>query len=62
VSNTLYDVIQAISAAFPFKPTLEALDRTLNDTGQSVLGPLAHLAALVVAYLAVARLAIRRFA
>ena len=61
VSNTVYDVIQAISAAFPFKPTLEALDRTLNDTGDSVLGPLAHLAALMAAYLAIARIAVRRF-
>ena len=61
VSATLFDVIEAVSAAFPFKPTLEALDRTLNDTDQSVLGPLAHLAALALAYLAAARLAIRRF-
>ncbi|HEX8206997.1 MAG TPA: ABC transporter permease [Solirubrobacteraceae bacterium] len=61
VSNTLYDVIQVVSAAFPFKPTLEALDRTLNDTGESVLGPVAHLLALVAAYLAVARVAVRRF-
>ena len=62
VANTLYDVIQAISAAFPFKPTLTALDRTLNDTSGSVLAPLAHLAALVVAWGALARLALRRFA
>ena len=61
VSNALYDVIQAVSAAFPFKPTLEALDRTLNDSGQSVLGPLAHLAALTIAYVAIARVAVRRF-
>ncbi|HEV3002112.1 MAG TPA: ABC transporter permease [Solirubrobacteraceae bacterium] len=61
VSTALYDVIQAVSAAFPFKPTLEALDRTLNDTGQAVAGPLAHLAALAAAYLALARLALRRF-
>ena len=61
VSNTLYDVIQAVSAAFPFKPTLEALDRTLNDTGQSALGPLAHLVALALGYVAIARLALRRF-
>jgi ABC-type transport system involved in cytochrome c biogenesis permease component len=61
VSNALYDVIQAVSAAFPFEPTLEALDRTLNDTGQSVLGPLAHLLALAAAYVAVARVAVRRF-
>jgi ABC-type transport system involved in cytochrome c biogenesis permease component len=61
VSNTVYDVIQVVSAAFPFKPTLEALDRTLNDTGQSVLAPLGHLAALVVVYLALARAALLRF-
>ena len=62
VATTLYDVIQAISAAFPFKPTLTALDRTLNDTSGSVLAPLAHLALLVAAWGALARLALRRFA
>ncbi|HEX2087232.1 MAG TPA: ABC transporter permease [Solirubrobacteraceae bacterium] len=61
VSATLFDVIEAISAAFPFRPTLEALDRTLNETDQSVLGPLAHLVVLAVAYVGVARLALRRF-
>jgi ABC-2 type transport system permease protein len=61
VSATLFDVIEAVSAAFPFKPTLEALDRTLNDSGQSVLGPVLHLAALGAAYLAIARIAVRRF-
>ncbi|HEX8084448.1 MAG TPA: ABC transporter permease [Solirubrobacteraceae bacterium] len=61
VSPTLFDVIEAVSAAFPFKPTLEALDRTLNDTGQSVLGPLLHLVALSAAFLGAARLAVRRF-
>ena len=62
VAPTLFDVIEAVSAAFPFKPTLEALDRTLNDTGESVLGPLLHLLALAAAFLAVARVALRRFA
>jgi ABC-type multidrug transport system permease subunit len=62
VSGALYDVIRVISALFPFKPALEAMDNALNDTGQSLLGPLAHLAALTVAFLAVARLALRRFA
>jgi ABC-2 type transport system permease protein len=62
VSPALFDVIEVVSAAFPFKPTLEALDRTLNDTGQSVLGPLLHLAALAAAFTAVARIALRRFA
>ena len=43
---------RSISAAFPFKPTLEALDRTLNDSDESIAGPLAHLAALTLAYVA----------
>jgi ABC-type transport system involved in cytochrome c biogenesis permease component len=61
VGETLYDVIRAVSAAFPFRPTLDALDASLNAGGQSILGPLAHLAALALAYGAVARVALRRF-
>ena len=33
VAPALYDVIRAVSAAFPFKPTLDALDAALNDAG-----------------------------
>jgi ABC-2 type transport system permease protein len=62
VSDALYDVISVISAAFPFKPTLTALDRTLNDTSGSVLAPLAHLVVLILAWGALARVALRRFA
>jgi ABC-type transport system involved in cytochrome c biogenesis permease component len=63
VSAGLYDVVRAVSAAFPFKPTLQALDAALNDAEPGLLGPLAHLAALVVVYTALARLAVgRRFA
>jgi ABC-type transport system involved in cytochrome c biogenesis permease component len=62
VGPALYDVINVISALFPFKPTLRALDATLNDTGRPVAGPFAHLAALAVGYAAIARLALRRFA
>jgi ABC-type multidrug transport system permease subunit len=62
VSAALYDVIRVVSALFPFKPALQALDNALNDTGQSLLGPLAHLAALTVAFTAIARVALRRFA
>ena len=61
VAPGLFDVIRAVSAAFPFDPTLEALDRTLNDDGRSVAGPLAHLVVLVLAWGALARLALRRF-
>ena len=60
VSAALYDVIRAISALFPFKPTLDAMDAALNDAGD-MAGPLAHLAALTLVYGALARLALRRF-
>lgn len=62
VSHGLYDVIRVVSALFPFKPALEAMNDALNDTGESLLGPLAHLAGLTVAFVGVARLALRRFA
>ena len=60
VSPLLYDVVRVVSAVFPFKPTLEALDSALNDTG-GIAGPLAHLLALFVAFGAASRLALRRF-
>jgi ABC-2 type transport system permease protein len=60
VSGTLYDAIRIVSAAFPFKPSLDALDAALNGGG--LLIPLLHLAALAVAFAAIARLALRRFA
>jgi ABC-type multidrug transport system permease subunit len=61
VAPALYDVIRAVSAAFPFKPALDALDAALNDAGD-LGGPLLHLAALALAFGALARLALRRFA
>jgi ABC-2 type transport system permease protein len=61
VAPALYDVIRAVSAVFPFKPTLDALDAALNDAG-GLAGPLAHLAVLVVAFGALSRLGLRRFA
>jgi hypothetical protein len=53
-------VIRAISAAFPFKPALDALDAALNDAG-GLAAPLAHLGGLVLAFGALARLALARF-
>ena len=60
VSGTLYDLIRVVSAAFPFKPALDALDAALS--GGSPLTPLLHLVALAVAFTAIARLSLRRFA
>ncbi|HKG37859.1 MAG TPA: ABC transporter permease [Conexibacter sp.] len=62
VSGGLEDVIGAVSAMFPFKATLQALDAALNDAEVGLWAPLAHLAVLAVAYTALARLAVgRRF-
>jgi ABC-type multidrug transport system permease subunit len=61
VTPALYDVIRAVSAAFPFKPALDALDAALNDAGD-LGGPLLHLTGLALAFGALARLALRRFA
>ena len=61
VAPALYDAIRVVSALFPFKPALDALDAALNDSGD-LAGPLAHLAALFVAFGLISRLALRRFA
>jgi ABC-2 type transport system permease protein len=59
VAPALYDVISVISGAFPFKPSLDALDAAIS--GGALLGPLAHLAALTLAFGALGRLALKRF-
>jgi ABC-2 type transport system permease protein len=61
VSHTLYDVIRVVSAAFPFRPTLDALNAALNRSGGIGL-PLLHLAILAVVFTVLARVAVRRFA
>jgi ABC-type multidrug transport system permease subunit len=61
VSTGLYDVLRIVSALFPFKPTLDALNAAVNDSGD-LGGPLLHLVVLTVAFTALARLGLRRFA
>jgi ABC-type transport system involved in cytochrome c biogenesis permease component len=61
VAPALHDVIRAVSAVFPFKPTLDALDAALNDAGE-LGGPLLHLAALTAGFGLLGRLALQRFA
>jgi ABC-type transport system involved in cytochrome c biogenesis permease component len=61
VGELLYDVIRAISAVFPFKPTLDALESALGRSGD-IAGPLIHLVVLTLAYGAAARMALRRLA
>jgi len=62
VGSGLFDAIEAITALFPFKPTLEAMTSALDSAGDGIGGPLLHLAILAAAYGLLARLALRRFA
>jgi ABC-2 type transport system permease protein len=60
VAHGLYDVISAISFAFPFKAALQALDAAVNRAAPSLGGSLAHLAVLALAFAALARVGLRR--
>ncbi|HEY1286315.1 MAG TPA: ABC transporter permease [Solirubrobacterales bacterium] len=62
VGPGLYDAIRYLTALFPFKPALQAMTAALDSSGPGIGGPLLHLVALAVAYGAMARLAMRRFA
>ena len=59
VSSGVFDITRAVSALFPFEPTLAALDAALNGVG-SLIGPLLHLAGLTLVFAALARFALRR--
>jgi hypothetical protein len=62
VGPAAFDLIRYLTALFPFKPALEAMSAALDDAGSGIGGPLLHLTVLTVAYAAIARLALRRFA
>ena len=58
VAPALYDVVNAVSGLFPFKPTLRALDGAIN--GGELLLPIVHLLVLTITYGVVARIGLRR--
>jgi ABC-type multidrug transport system permease subunit len=62
VSAGVFHLIEFVRALFPFDPALDAMNGALDSAGPSVGLPLVHLAAIVVAYGVLARLALRRFA
>ncbi len=62
VGSGLFDAIRVITALFPFKPALQAMTAALDSAGPGIGAPLVHLAILIAAYGALARLALRRFA
>jgi ABC-2 type transport system permease protein len=59
VTGVVGTVIEVVSAVFPFAPTLEAVQAAI--AGDALLAPLVHLAILLVAFTALARLALTRF-
>jgi ABC-type transport system involved in cytochrome c biogenesis permease component len=61
VGGGVYDAIRFVTALFPFRPALEAIEAALDPAGPGIGGPLLHLAILIAAYTALARLALRRF-
>jgi ABC-2 type transport system permease protein len=62
VSPAAFDAIRYATALFPFRPALEAITAGLDEAGPGIGGPLLHLGVLFLAYAALARLALRRFA
>jgi hypothetical protein len=62
VGAGVFDAIRIFTALFPFKPALEAITAALDEAGPGIGDPLLHLTVLFVAYAAIARLALRRFA
>jgi ABC-2 family transporter protein len=62
VGNGVFDLIEVLTALFPFKPALRAMTAALDSAGPGIEVPLAHLAVLTAGYGLLARLALRRFA
>jgi ABC-2 type transport system permease protein len=62
VGSGVFDLVEIVTAVFPFKPALQAMTAALDSAGPGIGGPLLHLAILIAAYGLAARLALRRFA
>jgi ABC-2 type transport system permease protein len=62
VGTGVFDLVEIVTAVFPFKPALRAMTAALDSAGAGIGGPLIHLTILIVAYGLLARLALRRFA
>ena len=55
-------MLDAISFLFPFRPALQAIDNAFSGSAPGIGWPLVHLAVLTLAFWALARVALRRFA
>jgi ABC-2 type transport system permease protein len=60
VAVGLYDAIRVVSAIFPFKAALEAVDAAVNQSSPSLWAALGHLGLLVLGFGALARVGLRR--
>jgi len=61
VSAGVFHAIEIVRALFPFDPALDAMQGALDAGGPGLGVPLLHLALIVAAYGALARVALRRF-
>jgi ABC-type multidrug transport system permease subunit len=59
ISPAVFDALNIVSGAFPFKPALRSLEAAIS--GGALAAPLIHLLALAAGYAVVARLTLRRF-
>jgi ABC-type Na+ efflux pump permease subunit len=59
VASGLYDTMRVISFAFPFKPSLQALDAAVNSASPAIGLSILHLAGLTVAFGVLARVGLR---
>jgi ABC-type transport system involved in multi-copper enzyme maturation permease subunit len=62
VSGGLKTVLDVVSFVFPFKPSLEAVSNAFSGSSPGIGWPLLHLLGLTVAFAALARLTLARFA
>jgi ABC-type multidrug transport system permease subunit len=62
VSGGLKSALAVVAFVFPFKPALQAISNAFSGTAPGIGWPLLHLAVLTLAFAALARFAIRRFA
>ena len=62
VSGGVGSLLDGVAFAFPFKAALQAAENAFSATSPGIALPLLHLAALTLAYWALARVALRRFA
>jgi ABC-2 family transporter protein len=62
VSGTLRSILDALAFVFPFRAALQAASNAFSGAAPGIGWPLVHLAVLTIAFGALARLAMRRFA